>query len=239
MSQISLLKNSTRGAAFVEYVVLLGLIGVISIFAVVNFAASAQEPFKTTAAALTADTPEGPQADTEPPAEVIETPPSLETISTTPYDPDTSGRDPGRYYEEFVMVRVEQGGNPYRHSWGFAADYNPAEIVASNPTGGFISESISASSHLRALCVEASMNLDTIMDEQRTFYPGISPSLTDESQIEVEEVITLIRTSDETGLDSTTGYNTVPAIGGSEYTPWEGPGQSVESVYAFTCSRPL
>lgn len=238
MFTISKLKSSTRAAAFVEYVALLGLVGVITITAVVEFGGEAAAAFDGAEAVLAthAAGSVGTEAYTMPQATQGLEP--IEALALTPYAPVTSSRDPGRFYEEFVVVRVLGGGGRYWHTWAFAEDYNPGEVVTSAPSG-FIAEPISSASHPSALCAEASMNLGTVMDPNETFFPGVSPSLTDEAQIQVEEFVVLDRTSDETGLNITEGYNTVDTVASASYTSWSGPGESVQAVYAFTCSRPL
>lgn len=214
--------SNNHGAALVEYIALLGLIGVVSIVATVELGGTVKGNFAGVSTTFVENglivTTETVETATAQPAGPFLSP--LEAMAATPYAPDRTARDPLRFYEEFVVIRVEQGGAPYVHSWGFADDHNPGEIV-STPPSSFVGAPFAATSNPAALCVEASMNLGTIMDPAETFFPGISPSLTSESQIEVEEFVAIERTSDETGLNETSGFATVPSVGvsnGAHYT---------------------
>lgn len=237
---ISKIRIQTRGAAFVEYIVLLGLVGVIAITAVVELGGEVEGSFNGTsnileAQGLTVAEAEQSNPTAAPTAPIVET---WQTISTTPFAPPTDSQDPGRYYQDFVVVLVEQSPGIYRHTYSLPASHNPAEIAAVadlDPiAASFVGLPVAPPTSAAGLCTEASMHTGSIMDTVTSFFPPIFGGTDEDIGIENLLVVALGDEPEHYG----DGY-VVHTSSSTATTPSFGQGETIQAIYAFTCSRPL
>lgn len=233
---MSVFKN-TKAAAVAEYGILLATIGGVVIFSTLQFSSEVVANFSASESTLEQSfevASESVSSETQP-AQSSGAIQSLDDLAANPYAPDRSTRDPSRHYEEFVVVRYLDGAT-HQHTFDFAASSNPAEIKAVSPNG-LVSSPFNADSNLVSLCVEASSATGILLDPVRSMFPPVFGGSA--SDIQVHDVVTFERTSDETGISETQGYMDGVSVGVAAFSGWSGSGQSVNGLYGFTCSYPL
>lgn len=217
--------KQNKGVALLEYTVLAGLIGVISVSSVVKLgdyiADSNEQASVIISENITASTP-------------VALALTLADIRNAPYAP--SARVEGRVYEDFVIVmNFDNSANKWNFSTALASSYNPAQIVPSAPSG-LVSGPFDASGSAYALCVLASTHAGQIADPSKSMFAPVFNGVA--SDVEISKVVYSLKDSEISDANSVVYFDDVNSPSSTSTAPWASVSKPFNTLFSFTCSRP-
>jgi len=226
MNIISKITKQSKAVAIVEYTVLAGLIGTLAVSSVVKLGTQVADNNNQTSTIINDKI-----ASASATGAVALT---LADVRSAPYVPPA--RVSGRVYEDFVVVSKQ---DPATEQWifslGLASTYNPGEVVDVLPSG-FISGPFDGGATAYGLCVLASQATGQIADPAKSMFPAVfGGSSTD---ITIDKFTFDIDASDYGNTLDVPYYDDPSLSAPTSIVPWISVSKPLNSVLAFTCSRP-